>query len=130
MTGKNKRLIRKKQRAYNRAKNSDNDKDWATFRTIRKKAQKDLDNAHYNYVNDVISEDGNKGLWRYLKGARKDTCGVATLDKDFKVATQPNEKAEMLNEQFSSVFTREESSSIPDLPESWMFRSFHLCKNI
>ena len=118
MTGKNKRLIRKKQRAYNRAKNSDNDKDWATFRTIRKKAQKDLDNAHYDYVNDVISEDGNKGLWRYLKGARKDTCGVATLVKDFKVATQPNEKAEMLNEQFSSVFTREESSSVPDLGPS------------
>ena len=62
MTGKNKRLIRKKQRAYNRAKNSDNDKDWATFRTIRKKAQKGLDNAHYDYVNDVISEDSNKGL--------------------------------------------------------------------
>ena len=118
ITGKNKRLIRKKQRAYNRAKDSDNDKDWTTFRHIRKELQKDMKDAHNNYINDVISEDGNKGLWRYLKGVRKDSCGVGTLVKELKVATQPGEKAEMLNEQFSSVFTREDSTDVPDLGPS------------
>ena len=115
ITGKNKRLIRKKQRAYKRAKDSNSEKDWMTFRKIRKELQKDLKDAHHNYVNDTIAEDGNKGLWRYLKGVRKDSCGVSTLVKDHKVATQPGDKAELLNEQFSSVFTREDPASSPDL---------------
>ena len=64
-----------------------------------------MKNAHYDYLNNVITEDGNKGLWRYLKSMRKDTCGVNTLIKDGKSGSEPADKAEMLNEQFSSVFT-------------------------
>ena len=40
----------------------------------------------------------------------EDTCGVGTLNK--------GNKAEMLNDQFSSVFTHEDTASIPELGPS------------
>ena len=43
---------------------------------------------------------------------------VSTLTSKGKAVVDPRDKAEMLNKQFSSVFTREESSNIPDLGES------------
>ena len=112
------RMIRKKQRAYNRAKRSHKDRDWAVFRSIRKGLQRSMRDAHFDYINTQITEDGNKGLWRYLKGMRKDTCGVSTLCTDGKTGSEPREKAEMLNAQFSSVFTREDTTNIPDLGKS------------
>ena len=118
ITQKIKRLIRRKQRAYNKAKCSKKEEDWATFRRIRKKTQKKLKDSHFDYVNEAISEDGNKGLWRYLKSMRKDTCGVNTLIKDGFSASDPADKAKFLNEQFSSVFTHENTADIPDLGPS------------
>jgi hypothetical protein len=40
---------------------------------------------------------------------------VAPLKKDGKTYTDASEKAELLNEQFSSVFTKENTSTIPNL---------------
>ena len=96
-----KRLLRQKQRAYK-------DRDWTLFRKLRKKSKSDLKTAHWNYLNTILTEDNNnKRLWRYLKGTRKDSCGVSTLASGEGVGTIPRDKAEMLNTQFSSVFTQE-----------------------
>ena len=54
----------------------------------------------------------NKGLWRYLKGMRKDTWGVGTLVADGRIGTDPQDKADMLNKQFS-VYTREDRLNVP-----------------
>ena len=120
ITTKVKRLIRRKQRAYNRAKRSHKDVDWAKFRHLRKEAQKLMKQAHWDYVNSILDADTNnsKGLWRYLKGLRKDSTGVSPLTHEGRMASTPREKAEALNKQFSSVFTKEDPSSCPTLPES------------
>ena len=49
---------------------------------------------------------------------RKDTCGVSALCTDGRTGSEPGEKAEMLNDQFRSVFTHEDTSPIPDLGTS------------
>ena len=115
MTRTVKRLIRRKQRAYNKAKKSNKDRDWALFRKLRKKTQSALKTAHWNHLNTLFKEDGgsNKGLWRYLKSTRKDTCGVSTLVSDGRIASDAQDKADMLNNQFSSVFTREDRWNLP-----------------
>ena len=120
LTRTNKRLIRQKQKAYNRAKKSNKDSDWATFRRLRKKSQQSMKQAHWDYVNRILEEDGknSKGLWRYLKGMRKDNAGVSPLSSNGKIVTTAQEKAEALNKQFSSVFTREDNSNIPEMGPS------------
>ena len=114
MTRPIKRLLRRKQRAYNKAKMTNKDRDWALFRKLRKKFQSDMKTAHWDYLNTILTEDdNNKGLWRYLKGTRKDSCGVSTPASGDRVGTTPRDKAEMLNTQFSSVFTRENRWNLP-----------------
>jgi len=73
-----------------------------------------LKQAHCDYLNNLFSEDdsNNKRLWRYLKGTRKDPSGVSTLAADGKIGTDPSTKVDMLNHQFSSVFTRENQTNI------------------
>ena len=72
--------------------------------------------AHWSYVNRILEEDqDSKGLWRYLKGMRKDKSGVSPLTTNGKTSTTPQEKAETLNQQFSSVFTKDINSSPPPL---------------
>ena len=111
-----KRLIRRKQRAYNRAKSSDKESDWNYFRHLRKKTQTCMKEAHSNYLNDLFNDNNNKGLWRYLKATRQNSCGVSTLVQDGQSAATAQQKANMLNKQFSSVFTREDAQLPPTQP--------------
>ena len=111
------RLIRKKKRAYNKAKASQKESDWLVFRNLRKLTQKTLKEAHANYLNDLFEQDSNKGLWRYLKSTKQNSCGVSTLVSNGKVCTTGQEKADVLNEQFSSVFTHA-TNPIPSLGPS------------
>ena len=52
------------------------------------------------------------------KSKKYDGSGVAPLKKDGKTYADASEKAELLNEQFSSVFTKENTSTIPNLGTS------------
>ena len=50
MTRPIKRLLHRKQRAYNKAKKTNKDRDWTLFRNLRKKSQSDLKTAHWDYL--------------------------------------------------------------------------------
>ena len=62
--------------------------------------------------------NGNKPFWHYIKSRKKDQTGISSLQTTDGVATTPAEKAEVLNNTFKSVFTTEDLSSVPALPES------------
>ena len=55
-----------------------------------------------------------KNLFSYIKSTRSDNTGVAPLKKDGKLVTDTEEKANILNQQFQSVFTDETDDNIPD----------------
>ena len=58
-----------------------------------------------------------KGFGRYVKQFKKDNTGITVLNlkKDRRSAASPQQKAEMLNAQFSSVFTEEDTENLPQL---------------
>jgi hypothetical protein len=112
-----KHLLRQKKKAYHRAKRSKKTKDWIRFRQLRKAYQQNLRRAHWDYLNSILdpSEDKNsKGLWRYIKAQKQENVGVSTLKSGGKVITDAKGKASALNDQFTSVFTRENTNLIPD----------------
>ena len=64
-------------------------------------------------------ETGNKKrFWSYVKLLRRDNCGVAPLKKDGIMFTQNEAKADILNQQFASVFSHEDTSALPDMGPS------------
>ena len=102
-----KRLSRKKQRLYNLVKCSNSSHNWETYRTYKRKVQGDCCKAYNNYIGGLIDKKGSvtKRLWSYIKSQRKDHCGIAPLKVDEVVYNNSLDKAEILNEYFSSVFT-------------------------
>ncbi len=54
-----------------------------------------------------IPYSGMKRFWSFIKRIRKDYTVVGTLKKNGQSFTDPKQKANILNGQFESVFTRE-----------------------
>ena len=50
----------------------------------------------------------NKPFWRYIKSQRQEICGVAPLKADGQLHPDASKKAEILNQQFTSVFTSDD----------------------
>jgi hypothetical protein len=115
ITRRVKRLHKRKQRAYNTYKKHRNDQNYEKFSSERKKTSKETRNAYRRYVNEVCT-DSPKKFWSFVKSLRCDNVGIPTLKKDGKLESENKIKAEILNEQFRSVFTQEKQQ-LPTLPE-------------
>jgi hypothetical protein len=115
------RLSGEKKRPYRKARNTNNKKDWDRCKNIQKQNKHGCRKAYNDYVRNMVSEDkgtGSKKLYSFIKSKKCDGSGVAPLKKNAKTYADASEKAELLNEQFSSVFTKENTSNIPNLGTS------------
>ena len=112
------RLARRKARAYKKARKSKFPADWVKYKTLKTQMKKACRTAHDEYVHDLVTEDHAKKLYTFIKSKKCDSSGVAPLKKDGITHVEAQAKAEILNEQFSSVFTQENNSPLPDLGDS------------
>ena len=111
-----KRSCRRKKRAHEKARRTNDPDDWQRYYQLQKEARQTCRNAYNDYIKDMISEDTtNKKLYSFIKSKRTDASGIPRLLDNNILKSKPREKAEILNRQFSSVFTQENLSSIPDL---------------
>jgi hypothetical protein len=119
MTGKIKRCIKRKQKAHKKARRTKKKKDRDRYRRLQLEARFLIRDSNRQYMEDVVSENhkGNpKKFWAYVKSKRQDSSGVPPLkDKDGFVRSDSLTKAEILNAQFQSVYTRESMSHLPDM---------------
>ena len=106
------RMTNKKQRLYNRAKRTHKEQHWAQYRAHKNNTTKALRKARWNYINSILQtslDDGNsKPFWRYIFSQKNDQSGVAALKENGKLHSGGQKKAEILNRQFSSVFTADQ----------------------
>ena len=102
-----KRLIRKKNRWFKLAKTSNSGKVWKTYRNIKKQCQRTCRQTHDKYLTDIVHDDkSNKKLYSYIKSKKTENIGISDLkDKNNLLITDPLKKAEMIHEQFNSVFS-------------------------
>ena len=77
-----KRLSRKKQRAYNRARMTDSPPDWSKYRDLKRQCQAECRQAFNNYISSMIDQNTNKvtkRLWSYIKCRKQDCTGIGPL---------------------------------------------------
>ena len=107
------RMTNKKQRLYNRAKRTHKEQHWPQFRAHKNNTTKALRKARWNYINGILQtslDDGNsKPFWRYIFSQKNDQSGVEALKENGKLHSGGQKKAEILNRQFSSVFTADQA---------------------
>ena len=117
VNGDVKRKARQKKRSHQQARETRSEQDLRRYRKIKKECKIICKEAYNSYINNMISLEGsNKKFWAYVKNLRKDSSGVAPLkDNTGLVQAEPKRKADILNNQFSSVFNKEEDLvNIPD----------------
>ena len=74
-------------------------------------------NCYFNHLLNPNSENGHKRLWSYIKSKRQDNIGIASLEVNNITYTDDLDKANILNNYFSTVFTEEDTSNLPSLEE-------------
>ena len=112
-----KRKIRKRERLYKKAKISKLASHWQIFKSYRNIVKRHIQQSHESYVNEVVGaslEEGNaKSFWNYIRLKRTESIGVPPLRDGDKMETTNTGKANLLNTYFKSVFTVENTSTIP-----------------
>ena len=112
------KLMRKKQRAHRLAKRTRQARDWNRYKKLQAEAQRSTRKAHKGYMEDIVSQvlNGNsKRFWSFIKSKRQEASGIsAFMNEDGYLQSDSSVKAEILNKQFQSVYTREDIDLIPE----------------
>ena len=118
-----KQLTRRKQRAFKHARLTNNPHDWSTYQDLKRLSQWECRSAFNRYVSSLIDENNNatKRLWSFIKNRKQDRTGINALDHCETTYTDPSSKANILAEYFSSLFTQEDTSTIPELEDNPLF---------
>ena len=92
---------------------------WQQYRAFKKGVLKSIRKQWWKYVNDILKvspEQGDSKPFRsYIRAQRQDNSGVSSLLKQGVLHMDNLSKAQILNDQCSSVFTREDITNIPHL---------------
>ena len=107
-------MQRKKLRLYNQAKKS---KSWSNYRFYQKECKRAFRKAEYEYINNVISEglqnNDSKPFWKYIKNKQQENIGVSPLLDKGNLYVDNKSKAQILLNQFASVFTKPSPVPLP-----------------
>lgn len=113
-----KRTIRRKQKAFKKARKSNSKRDRDRYKRLQKEVQWHTRRANRQYMQDIISDsspDNKKKFYSYIKSKGQEMVGVAPLKNIAGfIRSDSKSKASILNQQFSSVFTREPTENLPD----------------
>ena len=113
-------MVKKKHNLLTRYLNTRRDADKEAYHAIRNQVAHQTTSDRIRYEERVASETKNNvnAFWRYVNSNRKKKKSIPDLVKsDKSKATTDPEKAEVLNSQFSSVFTSEDLSTLPEFPD-------------
>ena len=72
---------------------------------------------YYRYINNLLEPESDKtsqSFWKYIKSRKQDSVSIGILKDSGRVADIAKDKAEMFNETFCLVFTKEDLDNIPD----------------
>ncbi|CAC5405349.1 unnamed protein product [Mytilus coruscus] len=115
INGTIKRIKRRKKKAFKKARTTKSTKDLKRYKTIKKSSQKECKKAYSTYIRDIISPEQKsspKKFWSFIKNKRCENGGVAPLRNTDGLTYSDNKmKANILNNQFSSVFNSNEDKT-------------------
>ena len=111
------KLVKKKHNLLIRFLNTKQQRDKEAYNKIRNQVAHQTSADRSNYENKIAQEtkENVNAFWRYVNSNRKCKTSIPDLKKpDGSKAVTDEDKAEVLNAQFSSVFTAEDLSNLPE----------------
>ena len=114
------RKVKKKYQAWKRFTYSRSYRDYQTYCKLRNSATQAIRYSKRKYQKGVAerSKTNQKSFWSFVKGETQSRSGIGDLkDSDGNIATETIDKANILNDFFATVFTREDNSELPEFPD-------------
>ena len=114
------RQHRKKQRLYKRAQTYNSTVNWNAYKTHQKKFAKNIKTAERSYISTYLTDNIKNNVrhfFKFFKSRRQDTTNISALKDNNTYVSTPEQKAQLLNNQFKSVFTQEQIQ-LPNLQNS------------
>jgi hypothetical protein len=96
--------------------------DYVCFARARNEATAAVRGAKKEFERKLAEEvkQNPKAFWKYVSSKTKSRSGVSDLERgDGSMTTSNKDKAEVLNQFFSSVFTREDIDNVPSLGDRY-----------
>ena len=116
-------LQRKQNTLFKKQLASFHAKDISHYRHIRAKVQKAERQVYWKNVENIIDigdpesdhqPSKQKRFWSFINLLRKDNSGVAPLKENDKMHADPKDKTNILNRQYVSVYTKEDTNNVPN----------------
>jgi len=125
-----KRLCQKKKRAWNQGKHNRNSHAWQRYLKLSKLVKDALEKAHREYFDNILNTsltDNPKKFYSYVKQKRSGQSNIPALKHNDVIISDSEAKANSLNAQYTSVFTREPEGRLPTLegPPSPLMQDIH-----
>ena len=121
MDRKNLRQIKKKYNAFKRYLETRSGIDYQRYIIERNLSKRMIKNAKRGYETKIAyqAKSNPKNFWKYVQEKMKINTSINALKTDSgQMAVTDSEKAETLNNFFSSVFTRENLDNLPQMTKS------------
>ena len=121
MNNKVLRKIKKKYHAYKRYLVTKQGREYEKYIRERNKCTKAIKKAKKKHEKNIANECKNnpRKFWKYVNDKCKSNVGISSLkDKDGNLITNDRERAEILNEFFTSVFLKEDLTNLPKIDEA------------
>ena len=106
-------IMKTRNRLYRRSRDKGNEKTEYRFRVFKQICKQKLRRTHASYVHNLFTdetrpkEELSKRFWTYVKHRRNHAVSsLGPLRKGDQLVTQPTEKADLLNQQLASVFSK------------------------
>ena len=111
------KCIKKKYILYKRYLTSHTHYDYQRYLEIRNETKREIRRAVKEYERNVAknSKSNSKAFWKYVNNKLKRPTGISNLKNGDKLTKSDEEKANVLNKFFSSVFTVEDTENMPTL---------------
>ena len=110
------RIIRKKRRLWRTYSATKDYQDFQAYREVEKHVQKAVRRAKCNFEKTLAknSKSNPKAFYSYLKSCNANKEGVGPLKEDGRTVNDNSDMADMFNNFFASVFTDEDTNSVPE----------------
>ena len=119
ITNSIRKMIRKRNAAYHKQKHSKEHADILVYKHLKRNVQTQIRKSYWENVESILSGDEastyqtqNK-FWKFIKASKRDRTGTSPLRDNGLLISEAKDKADILNRQYISVFSREDTSVIP-----------------
>ena len=104
---------------FKKHQNNKNSPQLKKYKDLKKTIQRKCRQAYDNHINSMFGEDeatpNYKKFFNFVKSTKCERTNFAPLKREGFLHHDTTTKANILNQQFASVFTEEDMDNLPDL---------------